>query len=125
MQEPLRGEQPMDDNQKQPESSELLMMPWLMISQQLQGVERSLNQRIDDLKDDVRELKDDFRALREETQREIQTTKNDIQTTKIELSNRLEKVETLSEKFISRVNVYGVLISVLLAAIGVIIALRL
>ncbi len=85
-------------------------------------VDQKIDMQINALREEVRnvdqKMDTQIHSLREDLRNEIQ------ENTKV-LEKRLDKVEALSEKIMGRLNIYGVLVTILLTVIGLIIALRL
>ncbi len=104
-----RGDEPMSDEvQKPQESSQLLEMPWVLISNQIQQLNTSLNERFNDVNarlGDVTVRMDDMNAslLRRIEDVNINLSKR-IEDVNINLSKRMEDVNTNLSKRIEDVN---------------------
>ena len=113
-------------------------------------LDEKIDARIEEVRNEIRELRLDVKRLDEKIDTRIEEVRNEIRDLRNELKNemdkrfeqvdkrfeqvdkrfeqvdkRLDKVESLSERIMSRLNLYGVILSVLLAGIGLLIALHL
>ena len=107
---------------------EALMMPWLVLSQQIQALERSQDRRFEDLGKRIDELKEDTNKRFEQVDKRFEAVDKRFESVDkrfTQVDAKFEKMDEKIERVFNRTNLWGIVSTALLAIIGVIIALHL
>ena len=111
----------MSDEPKDTGVNNLRVVNWQGVNYELSRLDQSIR----DVRDDVRHLDTRIGQLDQKIDTQVNALRSELSTHMNKMDNRLDKVEVLSEKIMGRLNIYGMLVTILLAVIGLIIALRL